>query len=226
MTAPLKGETPLWRQIPSSFYVRTPEGLRVSRYPNVYRYMHLDLADTGQAGISIVHKERSIGDKVLYVADLILRVNSPNRISFEALFQFVIDLVQVFHIKFSKITADQYQSTAFLQMCETRHLADNVEKLSVDRDAADAYATWSNIIADDAFKCGPCDYMKEEMSNIFFDKNKPYVSVGRKDVSDSVCGSVFNAAKNPLDYPAVIFEYANREWNSDKISIPKGFIRA
>jgi len=223
VSAPLKSDTPLWKQLPASLWINTPQGIRLARCPSAARYMHLDLADTGEAGISMVHKERSkVSGGVMYIADFIIKVTSPNRISLESIQKFVSDLNELFGINIRKITADQYQSTGMLQFLEKNRIAEKVERLSVDRHRTQ-YDVLSSLISEGLFKCGKEKFLKEQLENIFISNNKPFATQGmRKDVADTICGSVYNAHSDQADQPVFYWEDLSKPKDVEE-EIPEGF---
>ena len=182
-----------------------------------------DLADTGEAGISMVHKERSkVSGGVMYIADFIIKVTSPNRISLESIQKFISDLNEIFAINIRKITADQYQSTGMLQFLEKNRIAEKVERLSVDRHRTQ-YDVLSSLISEGLFKCGKEKFLKEQLENIFIANNKPFSTPGmRKDVADTCCGSVYNAHSDQSDQPVFYWEDLSKPKDVEE-EIPEGF---
>lgn len=175
------------------------------RYPDTKCYMHLDLAQTGIAGLSMCHKELGDNGKIIYVFDFILRVTTKNTISFEAIRRFISNLKNKYNCRIHTLSCDQYQSTMFRQYCLSNHIADNVILLSVDR-SAEAYYQMANAVQAGQVKAGKCPYLREQLDIIRINNNKPYAENGvRKDVSDSCTGSVYNAICNGSDIPTVMY---------------------
>lgn len=223
ITAKLKATKPLLEQVPKELFVKTPNGLSLARYPTALRYCHCDLASSGAAGISLVHKELSSNGDILYVVDFFCRITSPDKIDFGLVDNFLIDLKEICNIKIKTLTADQYQSVSTLQTMDKNNIAENVKKLSVDKDTI-PYNTLSNVISQDCLRIGELGELENELNRIYFDKGKPYADKGdRKDIADSLCGSVFNAVQEASDFPIHIYE--NYNISSKGIKIPKGYVK-
>lgn len=204
IVAPLRETRPLRYQLPQDAFYKTPDGMRLKRYPMARRYIHCDLADTGEAGIGICHKEISRQGQIIYTFDFVLRITSPNRISFESVNEFLIDLRDVYGINIHTLTADQYQSVSTLQKMETEHVAEKVFRLSVDTTAV-AYYSGSNAIADGSVRTGVCPLLKAQLGEVYIHKNKPF-SRERKDVADGAIGALYNAMQNAADVPSYVYE--------------------
>lgn len=223
--ARLRSTEPLWRQLPAQLFIKTPEGKRLKRCPDAKRYMHLDLATTGYAGLSIVHKEMSREfNRIMYVVDFAINVSSPDSISYESIQSFVCDLVQIFGIRLEVLTADQYQSTGMLQFFEKAGIAKKVGRLSVDRTSI-PYNTFGSIVSENLFKCGLLHVLKEQLENLAINQGKPYMPPNmRKDVADTVCGGVYNAFSNASDIPVDFYEDLSRDKTRPIEEIlPEGF---
>jgi hypothetical protein len=206
ISAPLQGARPLREQLPTEYFIRTPEGWRFRRYPGAPRYAALDLADSGVAGISVIHKELSITGKVMYVSDLVLKITSPNRISLDSVREFMFDLKDYYGINFAIVTADQYQSTQMLQKFEATNFATiHSGRLSVDTTRIQ-YDTLSSLVAEGSLKTGTMRDLRKELESIYFDQKGKPRSTGRKDISDSLCAACFNAVSNPIDTPSNSYE--------------------
>jgi hypothetical protein len=209
ISAPLQGTKPLRDQLPKEYFVRTSEGLRLRRYPGSIKYCHVDLADTGEGGIAIVHKELSTsqGDaRIIFVVDFCIRLVSPNRISLDHVRDLLFDFRDLYGVTFGIITADQYQSTQMLQKFEAVNFASvRSGKLSVDTNRI-PYDTLSSAIAQDNVKIGKLGPLKRQLESIYFENNKPK-STGRKDCADALCGAIFNSSQNASDVPSQVYEF-------------------
>lgn len=189
---------------------------------NMKRYMHLDLALTGDSlGISMCHIS---GWKSIYKTDtnysdddydsgliedeikipvieydFMLKVNppkKPNKISLSKVRDFIVYLRNELGIKFEMITADQFQSAQLLQ--ELDELGFNTGSLSVDR-TPDAYLAFTNLIYEERVKFYEYEPFRKELFNVVYypaKKKVDHTSTGSKDVADSVVGSAFNAIKS------------------------------
>lgn len=199
---------PLRDQLPRNLFVQTPEGQRFKRYPAATRYAHYDGAAVSAAGLAIVHKELSQTGKVFYVADLILKITSPNRINLEAIKEFVIDLRDYYGLGFKAFTADQYQSEQLLQKLTSIGYAEITEVLSVEK-TRNPYDTLSNIVAQDCLKTGMMRDLKRELEGIYFENNKVFkqhIEGSHCDMADALCGACFNAVQSLYDTPSNIYE--------------------
>jgi len=189
---------------------------------NMKRYMHLDLALTGDSlGISMCHisgwksiyKQDSnynetdynnglVDDEIkipVITYDFMLKVNppkKPNKISLSKVRDFIVYLKNELGIKFDIITADQFQSAQLLQ--ELDELGFNTGYLSVDR-TPDAYLAFTNLIYEERVKFYNYEPFKKELFNVVYypaKKKVDHTSIGSKDVADSVVGAAFNAIKS------------------------------
>jgi len=213
ITAPLGNANqaipaPLREQLPRDLFLQTPEGVRFRRYPAATRYAHYDGAAVSAAGLAIVHKELSQTGKVFYVADFVLKIQSPNRINLEAIKEFIIDLRDYYGFGFKTFTADQYQSEQLLQKLTSIGYAETVEVLSVEK-TRNPYDTLSNIVAQDCLKTGMMRDLKRELEGIYFENNKVFrqhIENSHGDMADALCGAVFNAVQSLYDTPDNIYE--------------------
>ena len=200
ITAPLEATEPLIDQIPAAALSQYPDGKRLKRYPDTLRYVHWDLADTGEGGVAVVHKERDrAAEKTVYVVDFAARIVSPNRISFEKVEQLGLDLLDKLRLRVFRLTADQYQSVSFLQKMQTSRVAKHVGKFSVDKNLI-PYNVMANLVAENSVKCGKMGLLQEQLMNLYFADGKPY-SRTRKDVADALCGALYHASENADDMP-------------------------
>jgi hypothetical protein len=199
---------PLREQLPRDLFIATPEGYRFKRYPAATRYGAWDGAAVSSAGLSVVHKELSRTGKVFYVADLILKITSPNRINLEAVKEFIIDLRDYYGLGFKTFTADQYQSEQLLQKLTSIGYAETVEVLSVEKTRT-PYDVLSNIVATDCLKTGMMRDLKRELEGVYFENNKvvrQYVENSHGDMADSLCAATYNAVQSLYDTPSNVYE--------------------
>lgn len=190
---------------------------------NMKRYMHLDLALTGDSlGISMcyvdgwksIYKQPSnfesetaydsglIEDEIkipIIKFDFMLKVNppkKPNKISLSKVRDFIVYLRNEMGIKFDIVTADQFQSEQLLQ--ELAELGFKTGGLSVDR-TPDAYLAFTNLIYEERVNFYDYEPFRQELFNVVYypaRKKVDHTSNGSKDVADSVVGSAFNAIKS------------------------------
>lgn len=189
--------------------------------PSIPRYMHLDLALTGDSvGISMAHisgfrnlygedliekhannhSEENYMDEQVKVpevtVDFMLEIKppkKPNQISFAKIRDFIVYLRREMGIQFELITADQFQSAQLLQ--ELGDLNFTAGRLSVDRDTK-AYDSLASLYYEGRLKhYNYKKYQFELFSLIRYPAKRKidHVSKNSKDITDSVAGSVFNA---------------------------------
>lgn len=183
-----------------------------------------DLADTGEAGISMCHKELSTDGQIKYVFDFVGRIISPNRISLEMINDFIIDLRNEAEVTFAVLSADQYQSVAMLQKMEVRNMAKKVKRLSVDM-TCEAYNTAANAVHEGSVVTGTCRRLKQQLGKVYIEKNKPFAeNDDRKDMADSFVGSLYNAITYAIDMPINIYEHYQYISEIQDGDVPEGFI--
>lgn len=194
------------------------EYYQTARCPDSLKYCHLDMADSGIAGISMCHKELGVNNKVLYVFDFILRITTKTSISFESVRRFYHDLKNKFNCNIHTLTSDQYQSTALRQNWATNKIAKEIHHLSVDR-TAEQYWQFAAAVTAGQVKAGKCPYLQEQLNIIRISNGKPYAENGvRKDVADSCCGSLYNAICNGSDIPIHLYDEITDEQVYEAIS--------
>lgn len=203
--APLQKGISLFNQIPKTLWQKTPTGLCLRRYPGALRYIHLDLADSGEAGVSLCHKEMSKKGEIMYVFDFLGKITSPNRISFTMIEDFLVDLKNIGNINFQIISADQYQSVFMLQKLKDHKVAKEVKKLPMGT-TTEPFNTCGTLVAEGAVKCGICKELKEQLVGIYFADGKVNYETDRKDIADTFTGSLYNAITNPSDIPTNYYE--------------------
>jgi hypothetical protein len=199
---------PLREQLPRNLFLATPEGYRWKRYPAATRYGHVDLAAVSSTGLAVVHKELSRTGKIIYVADLVLRITSPNRINLESVKELIIDLRDYYGLSFKTFTADQYQSEQLLQKLTSIGFAETVEVLSVEKTRT-PYDVLSNVVATDCLKVGMMRDLKRELESIYFENNKIFkqqLENSHADMADALCGAVFNSVQSLYDVPMNVYE--------------------
>lgn len=182
---------------------------RLIRYPNVPRYIHLDLATASAAGFAMVHKELD-GERTCYVVDASCWITSPTKIDLYAIADLVIDLQQRCGVYIRICSADQFQSDAVRQRIEVNGAADEVKLVSVVKSTG-PYGELSRIVASDLLKIGPCPNLRLQMAQVRLRPDKPTEKVRRgpagNDQLDSVVGATNNAL-NDYNYPATVRYHA------------------
>lgn len=178
-------------------------------------YIHMDMSvsgdKTGIAGVFIKGKKPSVNPD-LQSADLFyslafsVSIKAPKgrQISFEKNRNFIYWLkAQGFNIK--GITTDTYQSVDTGQALQARGF--NYSVLSVDRVDSDKinkpYQYFKNTIYEKRFEVYDHKVLKAEVTDLErnLDTGKvDHPDGGAKDVSDAVCGAIFNASKHAEEF--------------------------
>ena len=191
-------------QLPSELFVSYGSEKLLKRAPNVERYAHLDLAEVGEAGVAICHKELGEDNTVLYVLDLVAKVTSPTRIDLESIMNLFIDLKEQVGVTFKVISADQYQSSYILQQFKKKLVAFEVKRLSVDR-TMEPYYSVSSLVSKAAIVVGHSPTLHEQVKDLRENQAGKQYYTKRKDLSDAFCGAVFNALSDTRSLPTVSF---------------------
>lgn len=221
LKASIESEVPLIQKLPESLFKTIPGGKRLARYPSAPRYIHLDMAETAEAGLAMIHKEflKIEGEaekRTIFVVDFVCWITSPDRISFNAVQQLIIDLVKIIEVPVERITTDQFQSSQMRERFiaekltpESRKTAKSQSKTiriqSVDK-TKEPYSEFSRIVATNAFAAGKCSKLKKQMQNIRIDEKDKIVTTEKKDMADAVCGAVHGALMTVNDesiYPFI-----------------------
>jgi hypothetical protein len=175
------------------------------RNPDELRYGHLDLATTTMAGVAICHRVGQLlvndfrnglpfSDYRLVVAyDFILTIVAGRRrpISLEKIQNFFFWLKDFCGFRFGLVTADQFQSTAPLQMMESRGF--NTGQLSMDKTKA-PYLAWRQGFEEGRirmFRQVQLVREAEKLMDLTIKIDHP--KVGSKDTTDAAAGAYFNA---------------------------------
>jgi hypothetical protein len=209
LKAKINQEESLFSQLPQdTLFQKTPEGLKFRRYPNSKRYVHLDLADSGEAGISMCHKEISIEGQVMYVFDFVAKIVSPTRLSQTLIEEFLVDLKEIGNIYIEILSADQYQSTYMRERLENLHkVARTVKKLPMGgKTNIEPFLTCSSLIYEGAVKVGSCEELKSQLRGVYIYNDMLEYDTPRKDMVDTFIGTLYNALNNSSDVPINIYE--------------------
>ena len=206
IVAPMGDARSLLDQFPiDQIFVRTGELLRFARYPHARRYIHADVAEVAEAGLSCGHKEVSKDGKIMMVTDFVCWITSPTRIYLDAIAHLIIDLSEKAQTLIEVFSTDQYQSSHIRQLVEVEKAAKRVEYISVDRTEI-PYQMFASVVDDGAFACGRAPKLRGQLHKVQLDiKNKPF-SNDRKDMADAVAGWVYTAKMNTADFPSYIYE--------------------
>ena len=191
IVAPMGDARDLLDQFPiDQIFMRTGELLRFARYPNARRYIHADVAEVAEAGLSCGHKEVSKDGKIMMVTDFVCWITSPTRIYLDAIAHLIIDLSEKAQTLIEVFSTDQYQSSHIRQLVEVEKAAKRVEYISVDKTEI-PYQVFASVVDDGAFACGRAPKLRGQLHKVQLDiKNKPF-SNDRKDMADAVAGWVY-----------------------------------
>ena len=203
-------EKSLFEQLPQEdLFQKTPDGLKLRRFPNAKRYIHLDLADTGEAGISLCHKEVKSDGHIMYVFDFVSKVVSKTRLSQTKIEEFLVDLKEVGNVYIEKLSADQYQSTYMRERLEKLHkVAKEVKKVPMGGETnIEPFITCSYLIAEGNVKVGECEQLKNQLKGIYIHNDRlQYDKALRKDIADTFIGTLYISLNNALDVPTNVYD--------------------
>jgi hypothetical protein len=179
--------------IPEGVFTNTFGSVRFKIDATAMRYVHLDLAETGRAAITIIHPA-DFNDRIMYVADLIIELNTNTKIDMTAISKFLDKLSQVCTI--AKFTTDQYQSTYIRQQAIVDHIAEEVGLLSTIK-TTDPYETASRIVQNKQLFTGTCTKLKKQLAQVQIDdagkiKQGTSDDGGHGDVADSLVGALYS----------------------------------
>lgn len=188
-------------QLPKELFIKFNNSLRLARYPNAPRYIHLDLAETAEAGLSICHKELLDGE-VKIVIDMAIRIITRTRIDLECILNFIIWLRKEVEVRFYKASADRFQSAYILQKLKTESITPDPKDciiLSMDK-TPENYRQFSNAVSSDVVHIGKCPVLKFQLEAISEEEGK-ITTYRKKDLADSVAGCVVDALMTTKDVP-------------------------
>jgi hypothetical protein len=221
-SGPGEPRTPLIRKLPEHLSQITPAGVRLTRYPSLPRYIHVDLATVNVAGLTMMHKELH-GDRTVYVTDITCSIISPKRIDINAIGDLIYDLAVVWGVWIEVVSFDQFQSDAIRQKLELSGSVRNVALLSVDRTLG-PYLEASRLVSSGQVKVGKADVLCAQMAQVELhpERNSEKVKRGPagKDQLDSWVGALYNAINAVSDIPTAeyieddIVEHSNRRTES------------
>jgi len=169
--------------------------------PHKFRTIHVDLAKSGDsAGMAVVHISKWVetmdsGKKILqpfFIVDMMLRIVPP--MGGEIQFDKVLNIIRMLRnngMAIGKVTYDSWQSTHSLQILKTEGF--NTDELSVDKDVS-PYIYLRNCMADKRLKMYNYEPVITELVRLEKKADKvDHPPNGSKDVSDALCGAVWNA---------------------------------
>ena len=206
----------IWNIVKDQFFVEYDRGYEFWRDPNEKRYLHADQSESGDvAAISMVHPEfDDEKNEIIPVVDFTLPIcPEKERINLDAIRFFIEDLINLGHIRLEKVTFDQYQSAPTLQHFNRNGIP--CGRLSVDANVT-PYQSLISYINEGNLKCGRNVLFKNNLLSLREVKSPQsgHVKIDHtqgkivyqdggswehsqmgsfaKDVSDSVCGAVWN----------------------------------
>lgn len=235
-------ENLIWNQIRDDFFIDVKSNFYVFyRASNAFRTLHIDTAESkDMASLAMSHMEidNTTGQKIV-VCDLCIPISPEKcRISIDALGDFVIDLKKIGHIKFHRVSADGYQSSAILQRIERHGIP--TAKLSVDKDPG-PYYIFLSWIQNERFKIGRNILLKNNLSSLIEKKTgkgssiidhtsgkivyedggdweNSAMGIHMKDVSDSVCGSAYTVITE-LNDKIPRYQWDEKEFEEDNDNV-------
>lgn len=194
-----------------TFLTKVASVFQPKRHPDAPRYAHMDLAKTGIAGLAICHKagmqlvnDVKMGEpfqelRLIVEFDFILTIipSKKSAISLEKIQNFFFWLRDVCGFRFAKVTADQFQSAAPLEMLASRGF--NTKLLSVDRTDV-PYLTLRSGVNDRRVRLFKQEQFLKEAEQLIHmsvgttGKGKvDHPAEGSKDTTDAVAGAYYNA---------------------------------
>ena len=219
----------IWNTIHKQFFNSYDKGYEFWRNPAEKRYLHVDQSESGDvACIAMCHPEtEEKSGKMLIVIDFCIPISpDKNRINLDAIRFFIKDLIEKGRINIAKVTFDQYQSSSTIQYLKRREIPS--ERLSVDA-SMDPYHLFISYMSSGKIKCGRNILLKNNIKSlqevetvrghkkidhskgkiIYQDSqlwDKSLMGKYAKDVSDAVCGAVWNCVQNFVGVPHYVWE--------------------
>lgn len=211
---------PLWDLIDhKSFLTRRGGRVVPLRDPDAVRYVHIDLATTSTAGLSICHAVGNTLVKGVYNAttgaifdqyrrvvayDFILAITAGQTkpISIRKIQDFIFWLRDYCGFRFGKITADSFESAMFLQIFANRGIESGLQ--SLDRNKI-AYYAWRSAFEEGrillfrhALLMREAEYLIDHPSGKIDHPDKTPYGPGSKDVTDAAAGAYLNCFSDEL----------------------------
>ncbi len=200
-----------------SFLTRRAGKIIPLRDPDARRYVHIDLATTSAAGVSICH---AVGNTlvegvynpvtgeifnqyrkvVAYDFVLSITAGQTKPISIKKIQDFLFWLRDFCGFSFAQITADTFQSAMPLQIFEARGIKSGV--LSLDKTKI-PYYSWRSGFEESRIMLFPhavlmreAEYLVDHPSGKIDHPDKTPYGIGSKDVTDSAAGAYFNCVSD------------------------------
>lgn len=184
---------------------------------------------------------------IVYVIDFVVPIHPfGGRINLDSVREFIVDVYTKGGIPIVKGSFDHYESDASIDFLERYGL--EMEHLSVD-DSLDPYMFLSQTIEQGNLKMGRNIFMKNNLKSLRISQTKvahklkvdhslgdtvnpaltddinwetSLLGMNAKDVSDAVCGAVYNAKK----YLATDGQSLSQSWDEDHIIITPEYIKS
>lgn len=209
----------IWNTVYKTFWKPYDKGYEFYRAPSEKRYIHVDQSESGDiASISMVHPETDAktGTMIIVVDFTIAISPQKSRINLDAIRYFIQDIIEKGRINVDFVTFDQYQSASTIQYLKRKEIKS--EKLSVDV-SMNPYYTFIAYMSAGKIKCGKNIILKNNIKALHesetlhghkkIDHLKGKIiyedggnwntsSMGKfaKDVSDGLCGAVWNCVQH------------------------------
>lgn len=185
------------------------------------RYAHLDLAETGKAGITVVHPELNSAGLTVYVVDLLIEIYTNTKIDITAVKQLISSISGICNLR--KFTSDQYQSTQLRQQLEIEDSIEDVALLSVVK-TIEPYETLATLIQGGRIYTGFCPKLKKQLRGIQITndgkvKQATYVDGSHGDLADSTTGAIWNAVMDMSSDVDISTSLVSNWYNKPKSNI-------
>ena len=193
---------------PAKLLMEAGKGYRLIRHPFAHRYLHVDLAESGDsAAISMAHiSEVKSAIKIdtitssqaeafmpIIEIDFMLRIRPPvgSKIDFDKILAFIFYLKKELGIEIGRVTYDGYQSHHSIQILEKNGY--NAKVVSLDRTDI-PYVMLQQTIATGRLISYPYEPFESEIKYLVHNiktRKVDHLKAKKKDTSDSICGAVF-----------------------------------
>lgn len=207
----------IWDQIVKQFFIEVGHNhYEFYRAPKEVRYIHIDLAESGDiASIGSVHPELYKDGNIIVITDFLINILPGNdRINLQAVENFIVDLRDLGKFNIEVVTYDQYQSSTARQNLE-REGFKNVERFSVDSSTI-PYYVYISWLKNGRIKSGRNIFLRNNLKSIHEIVNEEthkkkidhlkgklvyddggkwetsLMGINAKDTSDAHCGSSYH----------------------------------
>jgi hypothetical protein len=203
----------IWEDlIHAAFVRRSNSGYAPVRHPQRLRYVHLDLAINGLAGLAVCHLADppatnssldafgSCPVRLIAEYDFILTLagGRTRPICYEKILKFLFWLQSPCGFRFGLVTADSFQSEHMLQTLQAKGI--KTANLSVDRDKR-AYLAWQGGFQEHSIRLyRQPQLLREAAELIELEKKIDHSPNGTKDTSDAAAGAFLNAISSDEVY--------------------------